>query len=64
MERVVEENKGQYYLSLENAQSVDQKQSDELVNWIIFFLECLTKQKNTLQIKLEEEKALISCRNS
>ena len=59
MERVIEENKDKYYLSLRNAQTEDKKSSDELVNWITFFLECLKKQKDSLQYKLEKEKALI-----
>jgi len=60
MERIIEENKDQYYLSLRGAQTEDTKESVKLGNWIRFFLECLKKQKDSLQHKLEKEKSLMS----
>lgn len=59
MERVIEENKDKYYISLRNAQTENEDESVELENWITFFLECLVEQKNGLQFKLDKEKALI-----
>jgi Fic family protein len=60
LERVIEENKDQYYLSLRAAQTEQDSKNDELGNWITFFLECLSSQKNSLLRKLEKEKSLIS----
>jgi len=60
LERVIEENKDQYYLRLRGAQTENEGASIHLVKWIEFFLECLAKQKNTLLRKLEKEKTLIS----
>lgn len=60
LERIIEENKDRYYLFLRNAQSESEKNSAELGNWITFFLECLAKQKDNLQFKLEKERALMS----
>lgn len=60
MERVIEENKDQYYLALRSAQTEAPKKSDELVSWITFFLTCMSKQKNTLVSKLKKEKSLMS----
>jgi len=60
MERIIEENKDQYYLSLRGAQTEDSGQCVELGNWIEFFLECLKEQKDSLQYKLKKEKSLMS----
>jgi Fic family protein len=58
LERVIEENKDKYYLSLRTAQMEKGKASTHLVKWIEFFLECLGKQKNSLARKLVNEKSL------
>ncbi len=60
MERVIEENKDKYYLSLRGAQTEAPDSSVQLVKWIEFFLDCLVSQKNVLSRKLEKEKTLLS----
>lgn len=60
MERVIEENKDRYYLSLRGAQTESSDSSVLLVKWIEFFLDCLVTQKNVLSRKLENEKTLLS----
>lgn len=60
LERVIEENKDQYYLTLRNAQNEEESKSYEMELWISFFLECLSKQKNILLKKLKKEKSLLT----
>lgn len=60
MERVIEENKDKYYLSLRGAQTETLDSSVQLVKWIEFFLDCLVTQKNVLSRKLEKEKTLLA----
>ena len=60
LERVIEENKDFYYLKLREAQTEDSDSNQGLTNWVIFFLECLVKQKNSLKRKVEKEKILKS----
>lgn len=55
MERVIEENKDNYYLALRKAQASLSKDGKGLGEWIIFFLQCLQKQKATLERKLQTE---------
>ncbi len=58
LERVIEENKKSYYLSLRAAQSTLEKKDQKLGEWISFFLKCLQKQKRNLELKLESEMLL------
>ncbi len=60
LEKVIEENKDNYYLALRNAQVEKDNSFDGLTEWITFFLECLVKQKNVLSKKIEREKLLKS----
>ncbi len=60
LERVIEENKDFYYLKLREAQTENTDSNQGLTNWVIFFLECLVKQKNSLKRKVEKEKILKS----
>ena len=60
MERVIEENKDKYYLSLRSAQTEDDDKSDNLSAWVSFFLICMSKQKNVLLSKLKKEQFLMS----
>lgn len=59
LERVIEENKQSYYLSLRKAQSTLEKNDTELHVWILFFLQCLKKQKQALESKLTNEVLLL-----
>jgi len=56
LEKVVEENKADYYLALRKTQS---DLGNSMVVWIEFFLEMLKKQKDNLYAKLEKEHELM-----
>ncbi len=55
LERVVEENKDQYYLSLQKAQRTMSSGNISLDEWIIFFLQSIWKQILALNEILKEE---------
>ncbi len=58
MERVIEDNKDGYYLALRRAQSTLDTDNSQLREWVEFFLECLVKQKDALQKKVERERII------
>src|SRR5262249_35717127 len=58
LERVVEENREQYYRSLRSAQGTLDKDESRLMDWLRFFLLCLVEQKNSLAEKVKREKLL------
>jgi Fic family protein len=58
LERIIEDNKDQYYLALRRAQSTLYKDNGKLHEWILFFLESLKKQDAVLGSKIETEKVL------
>lgn len=60
MERVIEANKEQYYLTLRRAQGSLAKDSAKLPEWITFFLKTMVKQKQELEKKMEKENLLAS----
>jgi Fic family protein len=55
LERVIEANKEQYYVNLRRAQGTLSKDDSKLSDWLIFFLQCMQKQKLELEKKLEKE---------
>jgi Fic family protein len=55
-ERIVEENKEQYYLSLREAQKSLKEQGPSFLIWTEFFLEMLKRQKDVLFEKIKREK--------
>lgn len=55
LERVIEENKEQYYLCLRRTQKTIYSDNSTLMEWTLFFLRCLNKQIATLEKKLEGE---------
>ena len=59
LERIVEENKDRYYLSLRRAQSTLYASNAQLSIWLSFFLQSLQKQMDVLATKLEREKDLL-----
>ncbi len=59
MERVVEENKDRYYLSLRRAQSTLYADNAKLGDWLMFFLRSLKTQTEVLSRKLDREKGLL-----
>ncbi len=58
MERVIEDNKDGYYLSLRRAQATLDTDNSQLRVWVEFFLECMVAQKNALQKKVERERII------
>lgn len=58
LERVIEENKDQYYLALRGAQSTLYSDNSKLNHWILFFLASLRKQVTVLESKIETEKVI------
>ena len=59
LERIVEENKDRYYLSLRRAQSTLYVDNTRLGDWLLFFLQSLKTQTEVLSRKLEREKSLM-----
>lgn len=60
LERVVEENKDEYYRALRRAQATLDKDESQLGDWIRFFLRCLVEQKNVLVRKIDRERLMAS----
>jgi len=60
LERVIEENKDGYYLSLRRAQSTLETDNAQMAEWVLFFLSSLKSQADTLSAKLETEQSLLS----
>lgn len=58
LERVVEENKDGYYRALRRAQGTLDQDESQLNEWLLFFLRCLTTQKDTLARKVERERLM------
>ncbi len=60
LERIIEDNKDQYYLSLRRVQSTLYTDNAILDDWILFFLESLRKQVSVLESRIETERIIIS----
>jgi Fic family protein len=58
LERVVEENREQYYRALRSAQGTLDRDESHLMDWIRFFLLSLQDQKNALAEKVKREKLM------
>jgi Fic family protein len=58
LERVIEDNKEQYYLTLRRAQSTLYTDNSRINDWILFFLASLRKQISVLESKIEVEKLI------
>lgn len=57
LERVVEDNKDEYYRALRRAQTREDT-PDGLLRWLEFFASCLRTQKDVLARKIREEKSM------
>jgi Fic family protein len=60
LERVIEENRENYYRSLRSAQGTLDKDESRLMDWIRFFLLCLVEQKSSLEGKIKRERLMAS----
>jgi Fic family protein len=58
LERVVEENREQYYRGLRSAQGTLDKDESHLTDWLRFFLLCLVQQKESLAEKVKRERLM------
>lgn len=58
LESVIEANKESYYLALQKTQTTWQENQPQWEPWLLFFFQCLQRQKHHLEIKLEKEKLL------
>lgn len=56
LEKIVEENKSEYYLALRQAQADPEKETG---TWVLFLFRMLKKQKDNLMLKLEKERFLM-----
>jgi Fic family protein len=60
LERVVEQNREQYYRALRSAQGTLDRDEARLTDWLRFFLLCLVEQKNSLSEKMRRERLMSS----
>lgn len=59
LESVIEVNREAYYLALQRTQKSWQNQAPDWSPWLLFFLNCLQRQKKHLEAKLEKERLLL-----
>lgn len=59
LESIIEANKESYYLALQRTQKAWQNRDPDWNYWLLFFFQCLQRQKKHLQVKLEKEKILL-----
>jgi Fic family protein len=58
LERVIEENREQYYRALRSAQGTLDRDESHLMDWLRFFLLSLVEQKTSLAEKVKREKLM------
>ena len=58
LEKVIEDNKEQYYLALRRAQATLYTDNGKLNDWILFFLGSLRQQVSVLESKIKTEKVI------
>lgn len=58
LERVIEQNKEEYYRSLRAAQTTLDRGDERLNSWLVFFLRCLDSQRLALQRKIDRERLM------
>lgn len=59
LERIVEENKTRYYVSLRTSQLAMGEHAEEFGAWLIFFLQALRTQKRQLEAKVDVERSML-----
>ena len=59
LESIIEANKDAYYLALQRTQKSWQNNCPNWTPWLLFFFQCLQRQKKHLEVKLEREKILL-----
>ena len=58
LERIVEDNKEEYYLALRRAQATLDSGESQLSEWILFFVRALHRQKEVLERKIAREQLM------
>jgi len=58
LERIIEDNKDEYYKALRRAQATLDKDESSLIDWLIFFVGALHRQKEVLEFKIKREKLM------
>ena len=58
LERIVEDNKDEYYRALRRAQATLDKDESQLIDWLTFFVRALHRQKEVLDRKIKQEKLM------
>lgn len=59
LEAVIEQSKESYYLALRQTQGTLKNSAPDWQPWVLFFLRALQKQKQRLEIKVEQENLLL-----
>ncbi len=59
LESIIETNKESYYLALQKTQKGWLSGNPDWTPWLLFFLRCLQRQKQYLEIKISKEKILM-----
>ena len=59
LEAIIEQNKEGYYLALRKAQGTLNRGDKGLDVWLLFFLNCMKKQKDNLTAKIERERLMV-----
>lgn len=60
LESIIEQSKEDYYLALRQTQATINTDSPNWQPWLMFFLRCLVKQKQHLEIKIERESRAVT----
>ena len=58
LERIIEDNKDSYYLTLRNAQATLDGDESQLDGWIEFILNCLLRQQKIIKDKIDRERLM------
>lgn len=64
LERVVEENKTRYYISLRTSQLAMLTEPAAFGDWLVFFLQALRTQKRSLETKVDVERSMLQLSDS
>lgn len=59
LESIIEQNKDAYYLALRKTQVTLNQKGENLDAWLLFFLNCLKKQKDKLSLKINREHQMV-----
>lgn len=59
LERIVEENKTRYYVSLRTSELAMRDHPEEFGAWLVFFLQALRTQKRQLEAKVDVERSML-----